>query len=311
MIWGDKNVIAVGGGKGGVGKSCFAANLGALLVRRGHQVVLVDADLGAANLHTITGVSYPERTLDDFIQGREKKLEGALLDTPYAGMRLLSSASDILSIAAPNYSQRQKLFRAIKRLNADTIIFDIAAGTHTRAIDFFSLAPFGVILVEPTPTSLENAYSFLKNLMVRHLLRLFYQDRRVRNYIRQATDPRRPGQLVQFNDLIARLETVEPEKTEKFRQQFSQAVSRVFLVVNGIRTPHQGRIADRFVRIIKRYLTLDTRILGALPYEARMDEAITSRVPFVEKFPESGYARGLGQIAANLGLRAAETPPAT
>jgi len=304
MLWGDKNVIAVGGGKGGVGKSCFAANLGVLCAQQGREVVLVDADLGAANLHTITGVSYPERTLDDFIQGRQERLEGALLDTPYERVKLLSSASDILSISAPNYSQRQKLFRAIRKLKADTIIFDIAAGTHSRAIDFFLLAPYGIILVEPTPTSLENAYSFLKNLMVRHLLRVFYHDRHVRDYIREATDPRRPGQLLQLNEILARLESIEPAKTEQFRQQFSQAVNRVFLVVNAVRSPHQFNIAERFVRIIKRYLTLDIKVLGALPYEERMDEAITARTPFVVKFPHSGYAKGLAHIIENLHLPA-------
>ncbi|MBD3393259.1 MAG: P-loop NTPase, partial [Chitinivibrionales bacterium] len=189
MIWGNKNVLAIGGGKGGVGKSSLAANLGVLLAQRGHAVVLVDADLGAANLHTITGVTYPEKTLDDFIQGRQGSLEDTLLDTPQAGLRLLSSASDVLSIAAPNYTQRQKLLRGIKKLDADTVIFDLAAGTHTRAIDFFSLAPYGIILVEPTPTSLENAYSFVKNLMLRHLMRVFYHEKETREFIKNATDP--------------------------------------------------------------------------------------------------------------------------
>ena len=302
MIWGDKKVIAVGGGKGGVGKSSFAANLGLLLAQKGRRVVLVDADLGAANLHTITGVVYPEKTLDDFVQGKQPNLEQTLLDTPYPHLRLLSSASDILSITEPNYAQRQKLLRAIKRLNADIIIFDIAAGTHTRAIDFFSLAPYGIILVEPTPTSLENAYSFLKNIMIRYLLRLFYHDKEIRAYIKKATNPRNPQRVHQLNDLLVQLDTMNPEKTEQFRQQFSQAINKIYLVVNAVRAPQQYKIAERFIRMTKRYLGLDMQALGALPYESRMDEAIVARQPVVARIPQSGYAKGLEHIANNLRL---------
>jgi len=302
MFWGGKAVIAIGGGKGGVGKSSLAANLGVCMARKGRSVVLVDADMGAANLHTIIGVTYPERTLDDFIQGREKDLSATLLETPYPNLRLLSSASDILSLAAPNYSQRQKLLRAIRKLSADTIIFDIAAGTHSRAIDFFSLAPYGVILVEPTPTSLENAYAFLKNLMVRHLLRIFFHNKPIKEFISQATDPRDPSRVLQLNEIIERLSAMDPDTTSKFRTMFTEPAAGISLVVNSVRAPHQFNIADRFVRIIKRYLTLDLRVLGALPYEPRMDDAIVGRTPFVVMFPESGYARGLEHILFNMKL---------
>jgi flagellar biosynthesis protein FlhG len=300
MLWGDKTVIAVGGGKGGVGKSSFAANAGVVLAQNGHKVVLVDADLGAANLHTIIGVTYPERTLDDFVHGRSTNLEDTLLETPFPNLRLLSSASDVLSIAAPNYSQRQKLLRAIKKLDADTIIFDIAAGTNSRAIDFFSLAPYGIILVEPTPTSLENAYSFLKNLMMRHLLRVFYSDKQMKDFIVDVSDVREQSRQLQFNELIDRLAVMAPEKTAAYRKQLSESTSRVFLVVNALRDPGQFNMADRFVRIIKRYLTLDMKVLGALPYETNMDVAITARMPFSVKYPDSGYARGLKHIVENL-----------
>lgn len=300
MLWGEKRAIAVGGGKGGVGKSSFTANLGVILARKGHSVVLVDADLGAANLHTITGVTYPERTLDDFIHGRQSVLENTLLDTPYPGMKLLSSASDILSIAAPNYSQRQKLLRGIQKLKADTVIFDIAAGTHSRAIDFFSIATNGIIIIEPTPTSLENAYSFLKNLMVRHLMRIFYSEKPIKDFIVSATDPRNPGGQMQVNELLENLARMHPEKTEKYRSQFLSSANRFYLVVNAVRSARQFDVSERFARIIKRYLTLDMKVLGALPFEMQMDEAITARTPFVIRYPDSGYARGIEHIADRL-----------
>src|SRR5512140_2044460 len=98
MFWGTKRVIAVGGGKGGVGKSTIAANLGVVIAQAGKRVVVVDADIGAANLHTLLGIRFPEKTLRDFIENREDDLEKVLLDTACPGLRLLSSASDVLGI---------------------------------------------------------------------------------------------------------------------------------------------------------------------------------------------------------------------
>jgi flagellar biosynthesis protein FlhG len=65
-----RRVISIGGGKGGIGKSLISANLGIELARRGKKVILVDADLGGANLHTTLGIDVPRRTLSDYIERR-------------------------------------------------------------------------------------------------------------------------------------------------------------------------------------------------------------------------------------------------
>jgi flagellar biosynthesis protein FlhG len=271
-----------------------------VLADSGRKVVLVDADLGAANLHTITGVAYPRKTLDDFIRGRQPNLEATLVETPYPNLRLLSSAADILSIAQPNYRERQRLFRGLQNLDTDVIIFDIAAGTHTRAIDFFTLAPIGIMIVEAVPTSLENAFTFLKNLLIRHLLRTFYHDRVLKEYIQRSSDPRNPDSFLQFRNLIEHLEAIDPATTAKFKSQFDGSGSEVKLVVNSLRSQNQYQIAERFTRMVKRYLALDMKVLGGLPYESTMVKAITARKPIVTAQPECGYARGMKQICRNL-----------
>jgi flagellar biosynthesis protein FlhG len=300
MFWGDKIVIAVGGGKGGIGKSTFSANLGVSMAARGKRVVVIDADLGAANLHTILGVRYPEKTLDDFISNRNTDLESTLVETAYANLRLLSSASDVLSLASPNYTERQRLFRAIQKLKVDVIIFDIAAGTQQRATDFFSLAPIGIILVEPMPTSLENAFSFLKNLLVRGLLRRFYHDKEITAFIQNTVDPRSNEKLLHFSDLLVKLEEKAPAKVSAYRQLFLEGVCKMYLVVNSLKSQSQLQVADKFARIVKRYLALNMEILGILPYETAMDDAVINRTPFVIKHPESPYAKGIADIIAKI-----------
>lgn len=300
MFWGKKTVIAVAGGKGGIGKSCFVANCGVVLARQERDVVLIDADLGAANLHTLIGVPYPERTLDDFLSNRQTSLDGALVNTPYDHLRLLSSASDILSIASPDFKERQKLFRGIAHLKTEVIIFDIAAGAQQRALDFFSLAPIGVIIVEPIPTSLENAFSFLKNLLYRYLLRLFYHDPQTKAFIQSMVDPKTDQGTMQFAELLENLQEKSPEKTKAFRATFSPENYKMCLVVNTVRSPQQVQVAEKFIKIVKRYLDLEIINLGALPYEPLMDETICQRLPFVVKYPHSNYAAGMERVVANI-----------
>jgi flagellar biosynthesis protein FlhG len=293
MSWENKRVISIGGGKGGVGKSCFSANLGVKIAQRSKNVLLVDADIGGANLHTMVGIRYPEKTLEDFISGRQPTLESTILESPYPRLKLLSSASDILAISAPNFRERQKLMRGVSHLKTDVIVFDIAAGTHIRAIDFFSLAPTGIIIVEPLPTSLENAFTFLKNLLLHVLLRIYWQDKATRAYIESVSDPRNQKNYLQFPELVKRLQDLDPEKIRKFNDIFAPTRFNLYVVINSLKTPHQIQVGDNFVKIVKRYLMLNMKILCSLPYEHTMDEAIAKRIPFVVYAPDSGYSRGI------------------
>ena len=87
-------IIAVGGGKGGVGKSLVTSSLGICLAQHGKKVVVVDADLGGANLHTCLGQSTPDRTLSDFINRRVDSIEAVIMETGVKNLGLISGAHD-------------------------------------------------------------------------------------------------------------------------------------------------------------------------------------------------------------------------
>lgn len=102
-----KKLWAIGGGKGGVGKSIITLLLGVRLAKLGVKVILVDADLGGANLNILLGIRYPLHTLEDFMQKRVDYLEDALTSTPIPNLRLLCGADDILGIANPKFVQKK------------------------------------------------------------------------------------------------------------------------------------------------------------------------------------------------------------
>ncbi|MBN2038022.1 MAG: P-loop NTPase [Chitinispirillaceae bacterium] len=299
--WGQKRVISVAGGKGGIGKSSFVANLGVSLAQRNKKVVIIDADIGAANLHTLVGVPRPGKTLADFFSNSQTSLEKVVLSTPYPNLSLISSACDILSILSPNYQMNQKFFSALRKLDTEVVVFDIEAGTHHRAVDFFALAPIGIIIVEPLPTALENAYLFIKNYLFRFLLRLFYFDPEMKSTIKTMLQPdRMEKQSIHFDRLLRELEAKAPDKIAQFRTFFERQKYRLCIVANSVRDKSQLAIIDNFAKVVKRYLGLTPTILGYLPFELGMDQAIVQRVPFVIKHPTGHYQRCLQNIVTGI-----------
>ena len=146
---------AVGGGKGGVGKSFLTTNIGVLLAKEGKRVVLMDLDLGGANLHTCLGVTDLDRGVSDFLMRRYEELEEALVPTQVPNLFLLSGAQDSLNIANPKYAQKIRLLRELKKIEADYILMDLGAGTSFNTLDFFIAADTQLLVAIPEPTSIE------------------------------------------------------------------------------------------------------------------------------------------------------------
>jgi flagellar biosynthesis protein FlhG len=157
-----RRVIAIGGGKGGIGKSLVAVNLAIELARREERVVLVDADLGGANLHTCLGIDLPRRTLSDFIERRAQRIEDVVTPTGIPGLGLISGAMDHLDAANPKYAQKMRLMRSIQSLDVDHVILDLGAGTHLNVLDLFLVSDHGILVLVPEPTAVENVYRFVK-----------------------------------------------------------------------------------------------------------------------------------------------------
>ena len=106
-------VWAIGGGKGGIGKSVIAANLAVVLAQRGRRVVAVDADLGGANLHTILGVPARGPTLADFLLRRQERLGDIMAPTNTPGLLVINGGRAPGDSANPKSSQKARLLRHI------------------------------------------------------------------------------------------------------------------------------------------------------------------------------------------------------
>ncbi|MCD6705145.1 MAG: MinD/ParA family protein [Thiobacillus sp.] len=199
-------VIAVTSGKGGVGKTFVSANLAAALAKRGYKVLVLDADLGLANLDVVLNL-YPKITLHDVFTGKAR-LEEAILQAP-GGFSVLLAGSGMVEYSRLTPEVRDEFLRIISGLvpNYDVVLLDTGAGISDIVLFAVSLASEVLMVATPEPTSLTDAYATIKVLVGQQ------QRQTVRVIINQATRPG-SGQAItnQLQQVLDRFVVTEPDR---------------------------------------------------------------------------------------------------
>lgn len=159
--------IAITSGKGGVGKTNLATNLGIALAEAGHHACLVDADFGLANVCIILG-RQPEHTFDDVLRG-----ETGLLDTIMSGpggLDILPAASGLDRLVEATPEARGRLPADLKELESryDYLLIDTSAGISPAVLAFIKASDETAVVITPEPTSLTDAFTLLKALRREH-----------------------------------------------------------------------------------------------------------------------------------------------
>lgn len=160
-------VMAITGGKGGAGKSIITANLAQLLAAAGRKVLLLDADLGMANLDTLLGVE-ARHTLLDVINGC-RTLDEIVLTAP-CGLRVIPAASGVTEMADLGRAECAGLIRAFSDMSTpvDTLLIDTATGIHENVISFCRAAGEIVVVTTCYPASLRDACGLINVLYRDH-----------------------------------------------------------------------------------------------------------------------------------------------
>jgi flagellar biosynthesis protein FlhG len=157
-------VVAVTSGKGGVGKTFVSANLAASLAKRGQKILVLDADLGLANLDVVLNL-YPKITLHDVFTGKAK-LEEAIVRAP-GGFSVLLAGSGMVEYSRLTPNVREDFLHIISSLlpHYDIVLLDTGAGISDVVLFAVSLASEVIVVATPEPTSLTDAYATIKVLV--------------------------------------------------------------------------------------------------------------------------------------------------
>ncbi len=295
-----KQIWAVGGGKGGVGKSLIASSLAISLARSGQSVAAIDLDLGGANLHTTLGVDLPKQTLGDFLSGRADSLERCMVPTSIGQLSLISGAQDSVTVTNILDTQKRDLVAQARKLPVDYVIFDLGAGTSFHTLDFFLAADLGVITVLPEPTSIENTYRFIKSSYYR-LLALLPSLKDVRPLVDMAMDSKNPLGIRSPADLFREIGRANPPALEILKAEIDRFAPK--LIVNQARTQADVDIGHSIRTVCKKYFGIEMDYVGHLEYDSSVWQAVRRKKPLMVEFPNSRLVSSVDQITQQLLLR--------
>jgi flagellar biosynthesis protein FlhG len=153
-------IITVTSGKGGVGKTNLSVNMALAFARLGKKVVVMDADLGLANVNVMLNM-IPKYNLYHVIK-KQKTIREILVETEY-GISIVAGASGFSQIANMGEGDRRDFIAELDTLsNADIIIIDTSAGVSSNVLDFIAAADDAVIITTPEPTAITDAYGIIK-----------------------------------------------------------------------------------------------------------------------------------------------------
>ena len=165
-------VIAICSGKGGVGKTFFSVHLAEYAAKKGQRVLLLDADLGLANVDVMLGIS-PKGSLLELVRG-EKGLNDLIVPAR-AGFDVLPGGSGLYELTALDAEQQQVMMDEMRRISSDydLVLIDAAAGIGDNVLYFVSASESALVVLTPDPTSLTDAYALIKVLSRQRNMRRF------------------------------------------------------------------------------------------------------------------------------------------
>ena len=297
-------VIAVGGGKGGVGKTFLVANLAVALARLGGHVVAVDGDLEGANLHTFLGVTRPSASLADFVARREEDLQKLLIETPYANLQLIAATRSNLAMPQPSHSRRVQFMRALRQIPADFVLIDLGAGTHPAVMDYFMIGDEGLVVISPEPTSVENAYAFMRAAFYRRL-RLAILSHDVRKIVTLAMDERNERGIHSPVDLLREIQGIDPNEGARFVETMRSFRPRI--VINGVRTAEEIKLGFSVRSVCRKFFGIEAEYVGYVNYDELVRRSVRMRRPVVDANPESDAAIYITRVARTLMASARRT----
>jgi len=290
-------IIPVASGKGGVGKSLVAANLGVALAQAGQRVIVADLDLGASNLHLVLGHMAPQLGIGSFLNNLKLKLTDVLVETDVRGLRFISGDTEIPGTANLNTTQLKELVTQLLALEEDTdvLILDLGAGSHQSILDFFLLSGQGIVVSAPTVTAVLNAYVFLKNAVFRLMNTSFNKTTKVGKYLEKLRSEGTGTQKLHIPKILPEIEKLDSAAYERFKTRLDSLHPR--LIMNMVSEPKDADVALKIRHSCEEYLDLKIEYLGVMYRDVIQDTALASKMPVTIYKPKSILSQAIYRIA--------------
>jgi flagellar biosynthesis protein FlhG len=271
-------ILPIASGKGGVGKTLFTANLGIMLSRMNQKVVLLDADLGASNLHTALGMPYLPKTLNDLLTGDATQLSQVMVKTEIPNLYLLGGSRHLP--AYPDYKAglTRKIIESISSLDADILLIDLGGAITPDILDLFLLSDEGIMITTNDPSAIQNTYQFLKMAVFRKILKAFPNNTLISFMVHSATHVRSRDKISSVPELLDKLSHVD-----RYYRDVIQSLLLAFtprLVVNKVDKSEDVRAATVISTVSNKFSGITPTLIGTIEYDQGIRESTHRLRPF-------------------------------
>lgn len=287
-----RHVIAVGGGRGGVGKSLLAVNLGVYFAQLGRSVVLVDCDPTGSNLHSMLGLSDPPLTTrDDEEVGAARPVA-----TPVPGLRLMPTAYDALTTTPARPTRRSRGLTRLSDVQADYVILYLGAGASPSTLDLFMAADVSVCVTMPEPIAIETTYRFLRALYARALRRRLMKERFKLKLVERAIQQLPP--LASPRQVVATVRRFDQALGVSAARELARLTPR--LVVSQTRLRSDLELGTSMAAVADRFLGIGLDYLGHVDHDDAAWLTVRKRSPLLVDSPTSKSARNIERVARRI-----------
>jgi flagellar biosynthesis protein FlhG len=255
-------IWAIGGGKGGTGKSIITTTLGIYLANHGKKVSLIDADLGGANLHSFLRIKKPKKSLTDFFE-KKSPLNEIIIKTGVPNLQLIVGDINTFNPTSIKYTQKLKFFRHIISINSEFILIDLGAGTHLNTIDSFLLADKKIVVTVPQITSIENSYNFIKKVLFRKINRIL-RDHQLKDVARDAWKNRNVNEIKNIKTFLYYLKKSSNQIKNLIDKELKNF--KIDIILNQVRDHNDIEIGFSIKSLLIKYLGIDVNFSGYIKY---------------------------------------------
>jgi flagellar biosynthesis protein FlhG len=288
-----RQLIAIGGGRGGVGKTLLSVNLAVYLAQLGRNVLLVDAEPSSSNLHAGLGLSRPPMATPLAIrEGR-----AAPVPTSVPGLTLLPTAYDVWAVAPRRASRKSQWMVPIDRLpDIDYVVINVGASTAAASLDVFQDADVGICVAMPEPAAVEATYRFCRALYARHLKRTVMRDGFRVKILERAIASLHP--LPSPRELVAEVARYDEPLANVAAASLQRL--RPGLVIGLARLRRDYDLGQSMSMLSERYLGMGLDYMGYIEHDDAVWLTARRRRPLLIDAPTSKAARNIERVARRL-----------
>jgi flagellar biosynthesis protein FlhG len=231
--------------------------------------------------------------LDLFFDKTVQQLEKTVVPTHNENLAFVSSCHCHMEIANLIYAQKVKLINAIKSLPYDFVFMDLGAGTNFNTLDFFLTGEKGIIVCTPEPTSIENAFRFIRAAYLRRLRQLIKKhpfDTRVKTAVLD-----KGAKVGSSQEIMELVKNYDPGKEAFLKDRIGRFQFKI--VLNQFRRNTDPSLGEKIKIVCNRHFYSPFEILGRVVYDERIVDSISARKLFVQQYPGSSAVGQLQQVA--------------